>query len=88
MSKREKALARLRQNKKNVRFHELETILIGLGFEREVGNGSHNNFVLGTTIIPIPYRKPFLKPNYIVLALEAIDKIKELEADEDDPEGR
>lgn len=32
MSKREKAIAKLRQNPKNVRFEEIETILNRLGF--------------------------------------------------------
>jgi hypothetical protein len=34
MTKKEKALARIRQNPKHVRFEELETILLRLGFKK------------------------------------------------------
>jgi hypothetical protein len=33
MTKKEKVLARIRQNPKHMRFEELETILLRLGFE-------------------------------------------------------
>jgi hypothetical protein len=34
MSKKEKALAKLRQNPKHVRFEEIEKILLRLGFKK------------------------------------------------------
>lgn len=80
MSKKEKALEKLRQNPKNVRFEELAEILIGLGFVEKPGKGSHSKFVYGVHVLVIPKRKPFLKPIYITLALQVIDEI--LDADE------
>lgn len=79
MSKKEKALARLRQNPKHVRFEELEKILLGLGFIKRQDGTSHAVFMLGRHILNIPKRKPFVKPKYVGLVLKALDNIKELE---------
>ena len=79
MSKKEKALAKLRQNPKHVRFEELERILLGLGFKKRQDGTSHAIFVLGKHVLNIPKRKPFVKPKYVAFVLEALDNIKELE---------
>ncbi len=79
MSKKEKALARISQNPKHVRFEELESILLRLGFKKRQAGTSHAMFILGKHIINIPKRKPFVKPKYVGLMLEALDAIKELE---------
>ena len=79
MSKKEKALAKLRQNPRHVRFEELESILLGLGFKKRQDGTSHAMFILGSHIVNIPKRKPFVKPKYVEFALEALDAIKELE---------
>lgn len=81
MSKKEKALARIRQNPKHVRFEELEAILIRLGFRKRQDGTSHAMFILGRHIVNVPKRKPFVKPKYIELVLEALDCIKELEGE-------
>ncbi len=79
MSKKEKALEKLRQNPKNVRFEELVTILLSLGFEmREGGKGSHVVVkVPGQNPLTIPRNRPFIKPLYVKLALELIDSLAE-----------
>lgn len=82
MSKREKAVAKIRQNPKNVRFEEIETILYRLGFVKRQGGTSHAIFTLGPHVIVVPKRKPFVKAKYIELLLDEIDKIEEL----NDPE--
>ncbi len=84
MSKRKKALEKLRQNVRNVRYEELETILLGMGFERLEGKGSHSKFVFGKHILIIPYQKPFLKPYLVKLALQEIEEIEELANEEDE----
>lgn len=83
MSKKEKALAKLRQNPKHVRFEEIERILLGLGFKKRQDGTSHAMFVLGKHILNIPKRKPFVKPKYIGLVLEVLDNMEDLE-DQDD----
>ncbi len=79
MSKKEKALAKIRQNPRHVRFEELEAILLWLGFTKRQDGTSHAMFIFGKHIVNIPKRKPFVKPKYVELALEALDAIKELE---------
>jgi len=79
MSKKEKALAKLRQNPKHVRFEEIEKILLRLGFKKRQDGTSHATFIFGKHIITVPKRKPFVKPKYVELALEMLDKIKELD---------
>lgn len=85
MSKREKAIAKLRQNPKNVRFEEIESILIGIGFTRRQEGTSHAIFTYGKHRLTVPHRKPFVLPVYVKQILEEIDKI-DLEDDESDQE--
>jgi hypothetical protein len=82
MTKKEKALARIRQNPKHVRFEEIETILLRLGFEKRQDGTSHAIFLLGKTIINVPKRKPFVKPIYVGLVLKALDAMSELDDDQ------
>ncbi len=82
MSKKEKALAKLRQSPKHVRFEEIERILLRLGFKKRQDGTSHAAFTFGMHILTIPKRKPFVKPKYVELALEMLDKIKELDEGE------
>lgn len=79
MSKKEKALEKLRQNPRNVRFEDLATVLLSLGFEmKEGGKGSHAVFKLpGKHPLTVPRKKPFIKPIYVKLALELIDTLVE-----------
>jgi len=77
MSKRKKALERFRNNPRNVRFKELMDLLIYLGFEKRHDSSSHTVFTYPSqpTILTIPYRKPFLKPCYVMQAIQAIDEL-------------
>jgi predicted RNA binding protein YcfA (HicA-like mRNA interferase family) len=75
MGRKEKLLAKMRQNPKNVRPEELERLLLRLGFEKRQGSGSHVIYKLDEFRLTVPYRKPFLKPIYIRLALEIIDEL-------------
>jgi len=83
MSKKEKAIVKLRQNPKNVRFEEIETILFRLGFIKRQDGTSHARFKLGNHIIDVPKRRPFVKPKYVELLLDELDKIEELDNSED-----
>jgi predicted RNA binding protein YcfA (HicA-like mRNA interferase family) len=82
MSKKDKALERLRQNPRNVRFEELATTLLSLGFVmKEGGKGSHVVFKLsGQPPLTVPRNKPFIKPIYVKLALELIDSLADDDA--------
>jgi predicted RNA binding protein YcfA (HicA-like mRNA interferase family) len=84
MSKKEKALAKLRSNPKHVRFQDLENILINLGFIIRQERTSHAVFTYpGFPPLTVPRRKPFLAPEYIKQALKLIDEIVLSEDDEE-----
>ena len=82
MTKRDKRIKRFRENDKNVRFEEIDGLLIYLGFTRTT-RGSHNTY--RSEKIPfdltIPYRKPFLLPIYVKQILAILDEYFEEELD-------
>ena len=76
MTKREKQLNQLRNNSKNVRFDEIDTLLLGLGFEKRQRGTSHAVYTLEKQRITIPFRKPFIKPIYVKLVLALLDELE------------
>ncbi len=78
MPKREKQLERLRNNPKNVGFDEFRGLLEYFGFTlKRAASGSHHIFEYNGVTIEIPYRSKSVKPIYVKLAIEAIDKVRE-----------
>lgn len=86
MSKREKRLARIRQNTRNVPFQDLQQVLLDHGFVLRFTTGSHYVFKAETDerswSLSVPFRKPHLKEVYVKKALEAIDEIRSLTEEE------
>lgn len=79
MSKFEKRLQRLRQNPKHVRYEEIESIMLHLGFEKRQ-RGDHITFTLpGQPPLTVPIRKPFVKPTYVKLLIELLVEMGILE---------
>jgi len=76
MTRREKLLERFRKNDKNVRFDEIDGLLISLGFERR-SSGSHFVYRMEKIRITIPQRKPFILPVYVKNVLRIIDELLE-----------
>lgn len=83
MSKKDKLLSRIRQNPKQVRFDELDNILLQLGF-RKRQQGSHATYNRGGLRITIPYRQPFVLPIYVKEFLTVIDSLEEVSNNEDE----
>ena len=76
MNKREEALEKFRNNPRNVRFEELEALLMYLGFERKQESTSHVVFsIKGHLPITVPRKRPFLKQEYVKNAIQAIDEL-------------
>lgn len=67
MSKWEKAIARLKQTPDNIRYHDLEVILLRIGFVKRQTGGSHVVFTYASyrITLPIPHGSPFMKEVYI-----------------------
>ena len=68
MSKWLKLLAKIRQNPKNVRYEDVELVLIRLGFQMRQGSTSHVVFTLEAyrILVPRPHGSPFVGEVYIV----------------------
>jgi predicted RNA binding protein YcfA (HicA-like mRNA interferase family) len=74
MTKKQKLLQRLRQNPKNVRFEEIDSLLLALGFEKRQ-RGSHVTYIYQQqTRMTIPIRKPFILPVYVKDILKLLDE--------------
>lgn len=86
MSKREKRLARIRQNPKNVSVDDLRVVLEDYGFEYKQTIGSHLTFAYmlegKTKLFVLPFRRP-IKPIYVRRAIEIIDQIIQERGDDD-----
>ncbi len=75
MGKKEKLLQKIRQNPKNVRFEDIDKLLLSLGFEKRQ-RGSHATYVLKEQgRITIPFRKPFILPVYVKEVLKLLEEL-------------
>jgi hypothetical protein len=81
MTKREKRIERMRQNPRAVRFEELDTLLLSLGFAKRQAS-SHIGYYYGTHFVTVVYRTPFVLPVYVKKALAVIDAVLEETEDE------
>ncbi len=78
MTKREKRLAKIRNNPKNVRFNELDQLLRDYGFEcrQPRGGSSHYFYICGHRRLTVPKKRPFIKQTYVKQALRQIEEIE------------
>ncbi len=79
-SRRAKLRAKIAQNPRNVRFEDLEKLLLSYGFAiRTPSSGSsHHFFQLKTqhgavVQFSIPYHRPHVKPAYVRIALNTLN---------------
>jgi len=61
MSKREKLLAKIQNNRKEVRFEDLTKVLEWYGFELKRVKGSHHSYVRGHHNLTVSRRTPHLR---------------------------
>jgi predicted RNA binding protein YcfA (HicA-like mRNA interferase family) len=83
MGRREKLLAKIRNNTKSVRFEELSKLLEWFGFELKRVKGSHYSYVRGHHNLTLPRRKPHLRSYIVKQALEILDELPEDEEDDE-----
>ncbi len=74
MTKADKRIRKMRQNPKNVRFDDMDAVLLALGFQKRQ-RGSHAVYTLNQWRITIPARKPFILPVYVKELLGLLDEI-------------
>ena len=79
MSKQDKRLNKIRNNPRNVSYEELRTILESYGFTFRDGKGSHTVYTHelfdASEEETLPRQNP-LKPIYVKIALNNIDRVK------------
>ena len=75
MSKREKLLAKIRNNPKEVRFEDLTKVLEWYGFELKRVRGSHHSYVRGHHNLTVSRRTPHLRSYIVKQALQIIDEL-------------
>jgi len=75
MGKLEKLLLKIKNNPRQVRFDELDKILLEEGFKRRKpgGGSSHYIYTKGNVRLTVPYRKPHILEVYVKRAIEAIE---------------
>jgi hypothetical protein len=75
MVRRDKRIERWRNNPLNVRFTEVDAVLVHHGF-RKRQRGSHVVYTYETLELTIPVRYPFILPVYIRRVLAALDALE------------
>ncbi len=72
-----KILKKILKNPKNVRFEELDNLLIELGFIKRQPRGGSSHYTYTkkdlNKIITIPFKKPFLKVVYVKMVLKELN---------------
>jgi predicted RNA binding protein YcfA (HicA-like mRNA interferase family) len=81
MTKRDKLIERMRRDPRSIRFDEIETLLLSLGFVKRQKGSSHVVFTLGSSEVVVPFRKPTVKPVYVQLVLALLDEIEDSRED-------
>jgi hypothetical protein len=79
MTTRDKAVAKWRQNPKNVRFEEVDGVLLRFGFVKRRRGTSHAVYTKGSHRLTIPFRQPFILPVYVRQVLEVLDELEDQE---------
>lgn len=79
MSRRDKLLAKIKNNPRAVRFEELTKLLEWYGYELARIRGSHHLFLRGADRVLIARQIPHMDPGAVE---EVLDHIAEIEAEE------
>jgi hypothetical protein len=83
MAKRDKRIAALRRNPKNVRPEELDQVLRAAGFVARQESTSHRRYTNGPHSLTIAQRKPFVAVGAVKEVLDLLDILGEEDADDE-----
>jgi predicted RNA binding protein YcfA (HicA-like mRNA interferase family) len=75
VSRREKLLAKIRNNPRHVAFDELAKVLEWHGFELKRVRGSHHYFVQGRYLVCVLRRKPHVHIKAVKEVLSILDEL-------------
>ncbi|MEL6407898.1 MAG: type II toxin-antitoxin system HicA family toxin [Chloroflexota bacterium] len=92
MTKKEKRLRKIRQNRRNVRFDDFVSALQDYGFSIREGKGSHvmaerltDNGTVSIALVK-PHKGKYVKVTYVTRALKEIDTVIEEQQTVDEDE--
>jgi len=83
MTKRDKRIAALRRNPKNVRPEELDQVLRAAGFLARQEGTSHRRYTKESRSLTIAQHKPFLAVAAVKEVLDLLDALSEEDADDE-----
>lgn len=77
MSKLQKLFEKIRNNPKQVRFEELDKILIHYGFTKRqpTGGSSHYIYMKDDKIISVPFHQPHIKAVYVERVIDLLEGV-------------
>ena len=75
MAKRDKRIAAMRRNPRNVRPDDLDVVLRTAGFTMRQQGTSHKGYTQGPHQTVIPQRHPCLLQDYVKDALDLLDRL-------------
>jgi hypothetical protein len=78
MSRREKLLAKIRNNPRGVRFEDLDSLLTQYEFERRLSGKNHCVYTQHCYVITVSFHRAHVHPKAVKKALDAIDELDEL----------
>ncbi len=75
MGQLEKLLEKIKNNPKQVRFKELDRLLLRAGFSRRQphGGSSHYTYIKGHARITVPFRQPHIGEAYVKLVIKILE---------------
>jgi hypothetical protein len=79
MTKREKLIEKLRNNPRNARFEQIDSLLTYYGFERRQTKSGTSHYVYkreGYPPITVPYKRPFINSVYVKQVIRILDEIQ------------
>lgn len=76
MTKKDKLIAKMKNNPKDVDFEELHNYLVANGAEWREGKGSHRYYMLNGERLSVPRQKP-MKGIYVIKAIALVEGNKE-----------
>ncbi|OQA40259.1 MAG: hypothetical protein BWY52_02915 [Chloroflexi bacterium ADurb.Bin325] len=82
MATHDKLIAKWRNNPRDVRFEEIDRVLLRVGFTKRQRGTSHAVYTKDAYRLTIPFRQPHILPVYVRQVLQVLDELQELRDEE------
>lgn len=82
MATHDKLIAKWRNNPRDVRFDDIDAVLLRAGFTKRQRGTSHAVYTYGSFRLTIWYRQPYVLPVYVRQVLQVLDELQGLRDEE------